>query len=224
MATPIFPRTQHTEDAEYAMRDLEVHGGLPPHLLQRVGALFVWCNRFERQAERTLWILRQEDVRGNVPSTAKFKATQIITELESSAATQRASMAEALRLTCATARDVLTYRNCIAHGELYSFGDDTRFISNLAPMGEIRRGANETALISERYLDTAIATAFTVYRSITLIGLEASGPSSGNLSNGVHAIETLKRVASAISALRSDPVLRFFHEMGNLGDCADDYD
>lgn len=223
MAAPTFPRTQHTEDAEYAMRDLKAHGGLPPHLLQRIGALFVCCTRFERQAERTLWILKQEDVRGKVPSTAKFKAMQIVTELES-AAQQEANMAEALRLTCATARDVLIYRNCIAHGELYSFGDDTRFISNLAPMGEIRRGADETALISERYLDTAIATAFTVYRSITLIGLEASWPSSGSATNGMHAIETLKGVASAMSALRSDPVLKFFHEMGNLGECADNPD
>jgi len=212
LVNPTFSHTRHTQVAEDAMRDLETFSGLTPHLLQRIGALFVNCNRFERQAERTLWVLKQEDVRGKVPSTAKYKPMQIITELETLAAKYEANMAEAIRLTCATARDVLTYRNCIAHGELFSFGDDTRFIANLGPMGEIKKYPEETALINENFLDIAIATVFTVYRSISLIGLEVSGPPGASL-NGVHAIETLRNVASAMSALLSDPALRFFREM-----------
>ncbi|MFM0157742.1 hypothetical protein [Paraburkholderia sediminicola] len=211
-----FPSTPHTLHSTQAIKLLGDINGLPEMLLQRLGALIVYCNFFETQAERTLWVLRQEDVLGIEPSTAKYRAKQIITELRKMAVSQEASVAEAIELTCDTAFDVVEYRNCIAHGELLAFGDDTRFVSNPGLWGEIKKRPDATALISERFLDTAIDSAHTIYHAVLRIALEASGPNNGQQGAMVDSIEKLKLVRSSMSELCRSEALRYFHAMGNL--------
>jgi len=213
-----FPSTPHTSHSTMAIRRLGEINGLPEVLLQRIGALIVYCNFFETQAERTVWILRQEDVQGKVPSTAKYRANQTITELRKSASSQEASIAEAIELACKTAFDVLEYRNCIAHGELLAFGDDTRFVSNVGLWGEIKNRPDAMALISERFLDTAIDAAQTVYQAMLRIALEASGPSAGRPGAMADSSEKLKLVCNSMSELCRSEALRYFHTMGNLSD------
>jgi|GEM_PF-5114702 len=106
-----FPWTPHTLHSTMAIKRLGDVAGLPEVLLQRIGALIVYCNFFETQAERTLWVLRREDVQGKEPSTAKYRANQTITELRRVAVNQEASVAEAIKLACDTAFDVVEYRN-----------------------------------------------------------------------------------------------------------------
>ncbi|MEX3689315.1 hypothetical protein AB3X91_39765 [Paraburkholderia sp. BR14263] len=213
-----FPSTPHTLHSTMAMRRLGEINGLPEVLLQRIGALIVYCNFVESQAERTLWVLRHEDVQGKEPSTSKYRARQLITELRKVAVNQEASVAEAIELACDTALDVAEYRNCIAHGELLAFGNNARFVSNAGLWGEVKKRPDATALISEPFLDTAIDAAQTAYYAMYRIALEASGPGAGRPGAMADSLGKLNLVRSSMSELCRSEVLRYFHEMGNLGE------
>ena len=69
-----FPYTRHSAPSAIAMRQLEETYHLPAAVQQRIGALIVYCNFIETLAEKVLWVLRQEDVRDQVPSTSQYKA------------------------------------------------------------------------------------------------------------------------------------------------------
>jgi len=211
-----FPHTPHTLHSTMAIRRLGDINGLPEMLLQRIGALIVYCNFLEIQAERTLWVLREEDVQGNEPSTSKYRVNQIITELRKMALNQESSVTEAIELVCDTASHVIEYRNCIAHGELFALGGNTRFVSNPGLWGEIKKRPDVTALISERFLDTAIDAAHTVYVAALRIALEVSGPGVGRRGSMVDSIEKLKLVRNSMSELCRSEALHYFHVMGNL--------
>jgi hypothetical protein len=71
-------------------------------------------------------------------------------------------------------------------------------------------------LISERFLDTAIDAAHTIYHAVLRIALEASGPKAGLPGSMVDSLEKLKLVRSSMSDLCRSEALRYFHSMGNL--------
>lgn len=213
-----FPYTPHSAPSAIAMRQLDEAHHLPAAIQQRIGALIVYCNFLETLAEKVLWVLRQEDVRGQVPSTSQYKAGQIIDSLRKMAIGQEASVHTAIELACDTARHVLEYRNCVAHGELLSIGNATQFVSNPGLWGERKRSTGAMALISERFLDTAIDAAATVHQTWLRIALEASGPSAGRPGSMTDTLDKLTSVRHAIVELCRSEAIRDLHLNGNLAE------
>lgn len=201
------------------MRNLGESHGLSAPVLQRIGALIVYCNLVEAFAEKVLWILKGENVRGHVPSTEKYKASQTICKLDAIASGQEASVCSAIKLACGTARYLQEYRNCIAHGEVLSFGEGTRFVSSHTLWGELRPGKKDAmALINERFLDVAIDAAYTVFHTLLRIALEATGPSAGRPDAMGDTISSLTMVRNAMEDVCRSEALRFLHLNGNLGE------
>ncbi|SOT45991.1 hypothetical protein [Burkholderia cenocepacia] len=211
-----FPYTRHSAPSAIAMRQLEETHHLPAAIQQRIGALIVYCNFIETLAEKVLWVLRQEDVRDQVPSTSQYKAGQIIENLRKMAAQQETSVRSAIELACETARHIFEYRNCVAHGEFLSIGNATQFVSNPGLWGERKRSTGAMALISERFLDTAIDAAATVHQTWLRVALEASGPSAGRAGAMTDTLEKLTSVRAAIAELCRNEAIRDLHLNGNL--------
>lgn len=215
-----FPDTPHTAPSEIAIRKLRDISGLPLAVLERIGVLIVYCNFVEMQAKQALLVLRQENARGQVPSTAKYTASQTVKEFRKLVGVQETSVGKAIELVCDTALDLLEYRNCIAHGALLSSGEGARFESNPGPWGELQQRPNTMALINERFLDIAIDAASTVYNTLLKIALETSGTNVGRHGAMVDTLDTLERIKDAMTDLYRSDALRYFHLNGNLGESA----
>ena len=90
-----------------------------------------------------------------------------------------------------------------------------QFASNPGLWGERKRSTGAMALISERFLDTAIDAAATVHQTWLRVALEASGPSAGRAGAMTDTLEKLTSVRDAIAELCRNEAIRDLHLNGN---------
>ncbi|MER8970393.1 hypothetical protein NKI25_33105 [Mesorhizobium sp. M0808] len=138
--------------------------GLSPMVQQRLGAFAIVWGLFETNLETTLWALRQENVKGERPSTDSKSISDWIKELDANwpqlPTGARPIMADASH----AAFDLMDYRHAIFHGTMVPLGGDPVFIRNPLWNGEKRKRITHDAHIDENLLDLAIDTGWTLFR------------------------------------------------------------
>jgi hypothetical protein len=138
--------------------------GFPPEVQQRMGAFGIVWGIFESALERTLWVLRDENVLGIRPSTDKTLVSEWIKTLGEPAMKLEHDAYDLLSLTSIAANDLMEYRHALVHGWLIPFQTDATFIRNPRWNGELRRRPTSDAHVSENLLDMAIDTAWVLCR------------------------------------------------------------
>jgi len=154
---------KHTAGAARATAQLE-KWGLPPILLEKIGAFTVAWGLFESHLERAVWTLKQEQVHGTRPSTDSSQLSDWITVLTNGRADFTIKTNEVLHSAGLAAEDLASYRHSLMHGMLIPLGGKPFFMRNTSWFGAVRKRKFGDAHIDENLLDLAIDAAWILFR------------------------------------------------------------
>lgn len=174
--------------------------GVPVEIQQKIGVFAVAWGMFESHLERAVWVLQNEQVEGNRPSTDKTSAHKWIEILESGSNEISAKANDVLNIAAHAAKDLMSYRHSLFHGYLVPLAGTAMFIRNPRWNGEVRNREAGDAHIDENIIDLAIDAAWVLF-SIVISVTKLDG-SHENVTN-IEAFESeARRIKSNANEVR----------------------
>lgn len=143
--------------------------GIPFEIQQKIGVFAVAWGMFESHLERAVWVLQNEQVKGNRPSTDKTSAHKWIEVLENGSEEIGTEGSEVLSIAAAAAKDLMSYRHALFHGYLVPLGGTAMFIRNPGWNGEVRNREAGDAHIDENIIDLAIDAAWVLFSIVIAV-------------------------------------------------------
>ncbi len=137
--------------------------GIPVEIQQKFGAFAIAWGMFESHLERAVWVLQNEKVEGNRPSTDKTSAHKWVEVLGNGSKDIGAKGNEVLSVAAMAAKDLMSYRHSLFHGYLVPLGGTAMFIRNPRWNGEVRNRKAGDAQIDENTIDLAIDAAWVLF-------------------------------------------------------------
>lgn len=143
--------------------------GLPPNILQKIGAFAVTWGLFESTLERAVWVVKKEDVEGKRPSTDRAPPSKWLIEFSAGTSDLSPSANEVLKLAAEAAEDLMDYRHSLLHGTLVVVPGASWFMRNTRWHGAVRKKPFGDAHVDDNLLDLAIETAWNLYRVVASV-------------------------------------------------------
>ena len=148
---------------------------------------------FESHLERAVWVLQNENVEGNRPSTDKTSAHKWIEVLEKGSEEISDKANEVLDQASKAAKDLMSYRHSLFHGYLVTLGGTAMFIRNPGWNGEVRNREAGDAHIDENIIDLAIDAAWVLFSIVIAVTKLPDG-------EGYEGIEAYEKEARRIKS------------------------
>lgn len=170
--------------------------GVTIPLQQRIGAFVVCWGLYEAHLEEVIWLLNNEDVKGNRPTTDSSPVSAWFRVLCRGSEHLSMEANAVLDTAAAASESLLAYRNSLIHGTLLSFpgANSITFLRNPAWRGEVRNRPAGDAHVDENLLDMAIESAWALFR---LVACFKQGQTIEQLSPQIEAMaKELRRAKS----------------------------
>lgn len=173
--------------------------GIPVEIQQKIGAFAIAWGMFESHLERAVWVLQNEQVEGNRPSTDKTSAHKWVEVLGNGSKEIGAKGNEVLSIAAKAAKDLMSYRHSLFHGYLVPLGGTAMFIRNPRWNGEVRNREAGDAHIDENIIDLAIDAAWVLFSIVIAV----TKLSEEDVASNIEAFESeARRIKSNASEVR----------------------
>lgn len=189
---------RHTRNALLVTKRIE-ELGIPFGIQQKIGSFAVTWGMFESYLERVVWILQDEQVKGNRPSTDKTYAHKWVEILEKGHVSISEVGNEVLSIAAKAAKNLMSYRHSLFHGYLVPLGDTVMFIRNPRWDGEVRNRELGDAHIDENIIDLAIDAAWVLFSIVMAVIRFAN---DGNSAKIEELMSEAKRIKSNTTEIR----------------------
>lgn len=143
--------------------------GISVEIQQKIGAFAIAWGMFESHLERAVWVLKNERVVGNRPSTDKTSAHKWIEVFGNGSKEIGSKANEVLSIAAKAAKDLMSYRHSLLHGYLVPLGGTAMFIRNPRWNEEVRNREAGDAHIDENIIDLAIDAAWVLFSIVVAV-------------------------------------------------------